>query len=220
MTENYPEERPDNVFSGTFVSYTDDDDSYGDYDDYTDSDSDSDVDYDDNDSDFDDSRTRRTRRSDDEDDLPGYAIAVSRIDGGGWDLTKLSDRTLENFDLFEKELRKIRAEGPLFGLLNCSCDYFVIARPTPNGLKMFVSDIDAATEEDLVIEALEEQGIDIEGDDEWDDWAVGDYDILQDLGLSESILSVIVDDEESWADEQIMEIAENLGFEDELDRLV
>ena len=51
-------------------------------------------------------------------------------------------------------------------------------------------------------------------------WGIGDFNILEDLGLPESVLSVIVDDDESWADDQIMEIAETLGFDEELDRAV
>ena len=34
------------------------------------------------------------------------------------------------------------------------------------------------------------------------------------------VLSVIVDDDESWADDQIMEIAETLGFDEELEQAV
>ncbi|HHY07009.1 MAG TPA: tRNA adenosine deaminase-associated protein [Corynebacteriales bacterium] len=215
MTNNYSEERSDDELDGAYGSYDSDydDDSYDDSYDYDD--------YDDDDYDYDDDSTSRSgSRGDSDEDMPSYAIAVHRDDSGEWDLTELSGEAEEDFDAFEKELRKLRTEGPLFGILNRGCDYFVIARPGPNGMKMFVSDIDAATEEDLVIEALEEQGIDLDADDEWDDWAVGDYDILEDLGLTESILSVIVDDEDSWADEQIMEIAENLGFDDELSELV
>ena len=51
-------------------------------------------------------------------------------------------------------------------------------------------------------------------------WGIGDFSILEDIGLPESVLSVIVDDDESWADDQIMEIAETLGFDEELEQAV
>lgn len=220
MANNYSEERTEDELEGAYGSY--DDDSYdSDYDgDSYDDSYDYDDDYNDYDYEDDDTRSRSGSKGEGDEDMPSYAVAVHRTESGHWDLSVLSDEATEDFAVFEKELREVRTEGPLFGILNSSCDYFVIARPSPKGMKMFVSDIDAATEDDLVIEALEEQGIELDADDEWDDWAVGDYDILEDLGLTESILSVIVEDEESWADEQIMEIAENLGFDDELSELV
>ena len=49
-----------------------------------------------------------------------------------------------------------------------------------------------------------------------DPWAEGDLSILADLGLSEQVMSVICDDSELWASEQLLRIAAELGFESEL----
>ena len=94
-------------------------------------------------------------------------------------------------------------------------------RSGPKGTKLFVSDLDAALDDNFVIDALEERGYDTEMGEDWEgSWGIGDFSILEDIGLPESVLSVIVDDDESWADDQIMEIAETLGFDEELEQAV
>lgn len=151
---------------------------------------------------------------------PSYGIAVARPDNN-WHVTRLPADAFDSYRFFEKAVRNIRAEGANFGILNRACEYFIIARPGPNGTKLFVSDLDAALDDDFVIDALEERGYDTEIDDNWEgSWGIGDFNILEDLGLPEPVLSVIVDDDESWADDQIMEIAETLGFDAELERAV
>ena len=40
--------------------------------------------------------------------------------------------------------------------------------------------------------------------------------MLADLGLSEEVLGVIADDDDLWPSEQLVRIAEELGFADEL----
>ena len=151
---------------------------------------------------------------------PSYGLAVARPDNI-WRVTRLPADAFENSRFFEEAVRNIRAEGVNFGILNRACEYFIIVRPGPNGTKLFVSDLDAALDDDFVIDALEDRGYETEIDENWEgSWGIGDFNILEDLGLPESVLSVIVDDDESWADDQIMEIAETLGFDEELDRAV
>ena len=43
---------------------------------------------------------------------------------------------------------------------------------------------------------------------------------MVDVGLSEQVLSVIVDESEWWASEQLQRIAEELGFDDALAKAV
>ena len=157
---------------------------------------------------------------DDSTSAPTYALAVARPDNI-WRVTRLSADAWENFACFDKDIRSIRTEGVNFGILNRACEYFIIVRPGPKGTKLFVSDLDAALDDNFVIDALEERGYDTEMGEDWEgSWGIGDFSILEDIGLPESVLSVIVDDDESWADDQIMEIAETLGFDEELEQAV
>lgn len=52
--------------------------------------------------------------------------------------------------------------------------------------------------------------------DDVDPFAEGDLEVLTDLGLPAAVLSVIVDDPELYADEQVSRIAAEMGFEDQL----
>ena len=100
-------------------------------------------------------------------------------------------------------------------------DYFVIVRPTPNGVQALVSDATMAVDDDFAAEILTELDAEIPDldPDELDDvdgWADGDFELLADLGLSEEVLGVIADDDDLWPSEQLVRIAEELGFADEL----
>jgi putative tRNA adenosine deaminase-associated protein len=80
-----------------------------------------------------------------------------------------------------------------------------------------VDDFAASILEELDVEVpdiAEEDFADTEG------WPEGDFDILVDVGLSEQVLSVIVDESEWWASEQLQRIAEELGFDDALAKAV
>ena len=83
------------------------------------------------------------------------------------------------------------------------------------------SDATAAIDYDIAADVLDSLNIDvpdIDSDDldDVDPWEEGDLGVLSDLGLPESVMSVIVGDTDLYADEQIGMIAARLGFADEL----
>lgn len=102
-------------------------------------------------------------------------------------------------------------------MLSIEDDYFVLVRPTPQGVKLLISDATAATEDDFAAEILDELDAD-QPDPEDTPYAEGDFDILADLGLSEQVMSIITDETDWWASEQLQRIAEELGFDDELEQ--
>lgn len=150
-----------------------------------------------------------------------FAVTVTLTDGA-WHVRSFDD----DFDSLQTSIRAVRglrSEGPALALLCVENDYFVIVRPTPNGVRILLSDATAAIEDDFAAAALEEINAeipDLDPDelDQIDPWADGDFDILVDLGLSEEVLGVISDDDEAWASEQLLRIANELGFADELAR--
>jgi putative tRNA adenosine deaminase-associated protein len=93
----------------------------------------------------------------------------------------------------------------------------VIVRPAPAGTRLFLSDATAALDYDIAQEVLEKLDADISLDDldDEDPFEEGDLGVLSDVGLSEGVLSIILDTDD-YADEQLVRIAQEMGFGDEL----
>ncbi|EFV13157.1 tRNA adenosine deaminase-associated protein [Segniliparus rugosus] len=152
--------------------------------------------------------------------LVGVGVAVLREEGH-WRVLELSPKVLASLEQAERELRELRSTSAVFGLINVDDEFFVIVRPGPGGSRLLLSDATAALDYDLAADVLDELHVEIPDPDELDDdeepWAEGDFAILEDLGLSESVLSLIVSEsDELYADEQITALARQLGFEEEL----
>lgn len=150
-----------------------------------------------------------------------FAVTVARV-GSGWDVSAFQD-DFSTVDTAVKAVRNLRAESAAFALLCVDDEYFVIVRPTPSGVKLFLSDASMGAVDDFAAAILEELNVDVPDIAEEDfadteGWPEGDFDILADLGVSEQVLSVIVDESEWWASEQLQRLAEELGFDDALNK--
>lgn len=128
-------------------------------------------------------------------------------------------------------VRRLRSEGTAFAVVTVADEYFVIVRPTPRNVEVFVSDGFAALDDDFGVDALVTLGEldeveaafdsldwpevdeDEEAADEMDidPYPVGNFGILADMGLAEPTLTVLVDDPDLWAHEQLAAIEEDLG---------
>ncbi|CAB1050596.1 tRNA adenosine deaminase-associated protein [Corynebacterium diphtheriae] len=144
-----------------------------------------------------------------------FAVTVARV-SATWQVRAFND----DYSSLKRSIdavRTLRAEGAAFAMLSIEDDYFVLVRPTPQGVKLLISDATAATEDDFAADILDELDAD-QPDPEDTPYAEGDFDILADLGLSEQIMSIITDETDWWASEQLQRIAEELGFDDELEQ--
>lgn len=144
-----------------------------------------------------------------------FAVTVARVNAT-WQVRAFND----DYSSLKRSIdavRTLRAEGAAFAMLSIEDDYFVLVRPTPQGVKLLISDATAATEDDFADDILDELDAD-QPDPEDTPYAEGDFDILADLGLSEQIMSIITDETDWWASEQLQRIAEELGFDDELEQ--
>lgn len=144
-------------------------------------------------------------------------MAVVREDGR-WRCAPMRRGVLNSLSVAETELREIRSAGAVFGLLDIDDEFFVIVRPAPAGTRLLLSDATAALDYDIAAEALEKLDADIEADDldDVDPFEEGDLGLLSDLGLPDAVLSVILDETDLYADEQIGRIAREMGFAEEL----
>ncbi|MGU3290977.1 tRNA adenosine deaminase-associated protein [Williamsia sp. M5A3_1d] len=158
------------------------------------------------------------------DDLDGFAVAVVREEGK-WTVSAMDNAALTSLDDAEKSLKQMRSAGAVFGLLDVDDEFFVVIRPSPSGSRLLVSDATAAIDYDIAADVLDAINIDVPDidSDDLDDvepWEEGDLGVLADLGLPDSVMSVIVGDTDLYADEQIGMIAARLGFADELGRVL
>lgn len=148
-----------------------------------------------------------------------FAVVVA-LEQGAWQVRRYHD-PLTSVQHTARRVRDLRAEGPAFAVVCVEDDYFLIVRPAPNRVRLFISDATAVLDDDAYAEdALAELGVEepeLDDDDSGEDpWPDGDFDVLADLGLSEEVLGIIADDADAWASEQISRIAEELGFDEEL----
>lgn len=146
-------------------------------------------------------------------------MAVVREDGT-WRCSPLTTAALTTLSAAENELRALRSSGAVFGLLDVDDEFFIVVRPAPSGTRLLVSDATAAIDYDIAADVLEELHVEIPDidPDELDDiepWEEGDLGILADLGLPESVLSVILAETDLYPDEQLTMIAQRLGFANE-----
>ena len=148
----------------------------------------------------------------------GYAVTVASRDGA-WVVREFDD-DFTSLDTAVAAVRALRSEGAAFAILNVEEDYFVVVRPGPSRIRLLISDATMAVDDDFAAEVLDEAGIDVpdiapEDLDDVDGWADGDLEIFADLGLSEQVLSVIMDSDDD-PHVAIERIADELGFADEL----
>jgi putative tRNA adenosine deaminase-associated protein len=154
----------------------------------------------------------------------GFAVAVVH-ENATWRCSPMSLEALTSLAVAETELRELRSAGAVFGLLDIDDEFFLIVRPAPSGTLLLLSDATAALDYDIAAEALEKLDADIAMEDleDADPFEEGDLGVLADVGLPNAVLSVILDETDLYADEQLGRIAREMGFAEEfaavLDRL-
>lgn len=146
--------------------------------------------------------------------------AVAVAGEGGWQVRELPENALDSLRDLVKDLRANRAEGALLGFVCMDDDWCAVVRPVPGGVRLLISDATAALDYYLATDILDELDVDTPTEDEAENcdepWPEGDFDLLEDLGVPEQLLSVIFDDEDLYASEQLMLVAEELGCAEEL----
>lgn len=147
----------------------------------------------------------------------GFGVAVVREDGQ-WRCAPMRRKALTSLAEAETELRELRSAGAVFGLLDVDDEFFVIVRPGPSGTRLFLSDATAALDYDIAAEVLDKLDADIEPEDleDADPFEEGDLGLLSDVGLPEAVLSIILDETDLYADEQLGRIAREMGFAEQL----
>lgn len=138
------------------------------------------------------------------------AVVAHRVDGA-WQLDDLPDRALADAGALLRELGSYAASA--VALVSVGEDFALLAR-AGDPVRLVLSDQTAALEWDLARSAADRLDVEVGEDD--DPAAVGDLDLLADLGLDADDLAALVDDE-PHPDDLLVAVADELGFGDELE---
>ncbi len=147
----------------------------------------------------------------------GFAVAVVRAEGK-WRCSLLASELLDDLDGLITGLRRVAADGAVFGLVCIDDEFFVVIRPIPGGVSLLLSDATAALDYDLAADVLDLLHVETPDEDDIDDeaWPEGDLSLLADLGIPEQELTLIVSEVDLYPDEQLAMIAQRCGFADQL----
>ncbi len=146
-----------------------------------------------------------------------FAVAAWREEGL-WQVELLPPRTGETLDTLLNALRAQQGEGGVLGLLSVAEEFFLVVRVLGEEVRLLLSDVYAAEEWPLGLDALDRLGVPSPDDDESEEpQPAGDLRIVDDFGVGPVEIELLLDDEELWPDEQLAAIAARLGFGEQFD---
>lgn len=146
-----------------------------------------------------------------------FAVAAWREDGM-WQVELLPPRTGETLESLVNALRAQPGEGGVLGLVSVAEEFFLLVRVLGDEVRILLSDVYAAEEWPLGLDALDRLGIPSPEDDESEEpQPAGDLRIVEDFGVGPVEIELLLDDEEMWPDEQLATIAARVGFGEQFD---
>lgn len=113
-------------------------------------------------------------------------------------------------------LRQLPGEGGVFGAVCIADEFFVLVRESGAGRWAMVSDGAAVLDWSLAEEAIDLIGIQLDDDDIEEFEPVGDVSMLSEFGIDADEITIICQNDDLYPDEQIKQIAKQLGFQAEL----
>ncbi|MFD1858429.1 hypothetical protein EHW97_04735 [Aeromicrobium camelliae] len=152
-----------------------------------------------------------------EDDVD-FVVAAYR-DDGDWSVMELPPSLGEDFAGLSESLRRFPSEVGVLGMVSVKDDFFVIVRRSGTQVRVLLSDNTAALDYPLAADVAEVlDAPDPEDDDTVE--PIGDLDILSDLGLASVELSLLCEDDDLYPDEVLLDIAQRLGFREQMETIV
>jgi putative tRNA adenosine deaminase-associated protein len=154
-----------------------------------------------------------------EDDVD-FAVAAYR-DEGRWRVVELNPRLGEDVDELSEALGRFPSDVGVLGLVSVNDDFFVIVRRSGVQVRVMLSDVTAIDDWPLaggVADLLDlppgagGNGVDAQ--------AVGDLEILSDLGVTATDLGALCDDDDLYPDDILFDVAERVGFGSELEAVL
>lgn len=152
-----------------------------------------------------------------EDDVD-FAVAAYR-DEGEWQVVELNPRIGEDVGDLSEALSRFPSDVGVLGLVSMNDDFFVILRRSGTLLRGMLSDFTAVTDWPLasgVVDLLQ-----LPDPEDLDaPQAVGDLEIVSDLGMPALDLGVLCDDDDLFPEDILRDVAARLGFGDKFDAVL
>jgi putative tRNA adenosine deaminase-associated protein len=158
---------------------------------------------------------------DDENDEVDFALVAWRIEGD-WRVLPVPADEAATWVGFRAAVRAQAGAEVVVGFAGLDETYLVIVRVVGTGIKVLLSDVEAADELDFAADLLDELRITdpaldelLESgdlDDAEDPTPIGDAGLLEDLGMSPDELRDLCTDVDSDPEEMVEEIGDSLGF--------
>jgi putative tRNA adenosine deaminase-associated protein len=153
-------------------------------------------------------------------DDSAQAVVVHREDGR-WQVDRLPEALGDDLEGLVAAVRRHPGDGGSFALVDVAHEFFVVVRVVMGRERLLLSDVTAAVAWDLAAQVVERLDIAVPGEDDLDDvWPAGDLGLFDDLGLDEMELTTVLADLDAYADEQLLSLAQRLGFADAWERVV
>ena len=145
-----------------------------------------------------------------DDSAVDFAVAAWREDNL-WQLVTLPPRATGSLDALVDALRAQPGENGVLGFVSVAEEFFIIVRVRGEEVRVLLSDVFAAEDWPLGVDALDRLGIpeDVEGEDAE---PAGDLRIVDDLGVGPEEIELLLDDPEMWPDEVLASLAARIGF--------
>lgn len=151
-----------------------------------------------------------------EDDVD-FAVAAYR-DDGTWRVAELNPQLGLDVDDLSEALARFPSDVGVLGLVSMNDDFFVILRRSGTRVRAMLSDVTAVDEWRLAGGVAEL--IDLPDTDDDDAQAVGDLEILSDLGVTAFDLVMLCDDDDLFPEDILLDVADRLGFGAELEAIL
>ena len=152
-----------------------------------------------------------------EDDVD-FAVAAYH-DEGRWWVVELNPRLGEDVGDLSEALGRFPSDVGVLGLVSMNDDFFVIVRRSGTQVRVMLSDATAIDDWPLAGGVADLIDLTVDSGD-GDAQAVGDMEILSDLGMTAFDLGELCDDDDLYPDDVLFDVAERLGFAGELEAVL
>ena len=116
-------------------------------------------------------------------------------------------------------LARFPSDVGVLGMVSMNDDFFVILRRSGSQVRAMLSDVTAVSDWPLASGVAELLDLP-DPDDEDDPQPAGDLEIISDLGMPALELGVLCDDDNLYPEDILRDVADRLGFGDELDAII
>jgi len=150
-------------------------------------------------------------------DEADYVVAAYR-DDDAWRVAELKASLGHDVEELSGALGRLPVDD-VIAMVSVNEDYVVLLRRVGGRVRVLLSDVTAVSDSDLAVEIADLLDLP-DPDDEDEPQAGGDLELLVDLGVTAADLTDLCADDDITPDELLLDLAERLGFADDLEEVL